>query len=98
MLEQEIIELRPFDLICHRLAGKPAIAKDQRKGFAAVAEMKLRAELLDQPNRLQFFHHADLFKDLPIIRQQRLADMKAWKVLFLQHEDALAKIGRASCR
>src|ERR1043166_3926068 len=89
VLEQEVIEPCALDLISHRDAGEPAIAKGEEKRLAAVAEMELRAVFLDEPRCLQRGQHAHGFEDSLIIRKQRFANVEAGEMLLLQNEHML---------
>jgi hypothetical protein len=73
-----------------RFRRETALPENEREGFAAVAQMELRAELFDHPGGLQFFQHAHFLENPAVVGQQRFADIETGEMLLLQNQHAFA--------
>jgi hypothetical protein len=94
MIEQEMIEFGTLDLESGSLACEPAVAKHQLKGFATVAQVKLRAEFDRKTGRLELGQHAQIGEELPIVGQQRFANVKPGEMLLFEEQNAFARFGQ----
>ena len=70
MFEQQIIENGTFDLKSCCLAGEAAIAKNQLKGFAGIAQMKLGPELFWKTSRFESGQNAHCLEEATVVGQQ----------------------------
>ena len=94
MFQEQMVELRAFDLDGLGFAGVTALTENELGALCAVAEMKLRAELSGETRSLQRGHETHFTKHLVIVRQQRLADVEAGKDFLFEHEHTPSGAGK----
>src|SRR5260221_13662936 len=91
-----MIEDGPLNLEGSGFAGETAIAQEQFQSFGCVSKVKLSAILYRETGCLKRGQGSHFLKELPIIRQERLSDMKTGEVLFLENQDAFSSPGKKS--
>jgi hypothetical protein len=96
VVEEQLIEVRPFDLECLGLAIKTALAENKLNALGAVADLKLRSAFPDVAGLLHQREHAHLAKKLAVVWQERLPNVKSGEMLFLEDQHALACAGKKS--
>src|ERR1043166_7257681 len=77
-----------------RVARESAIAKAQLQSFAAVSQVKLAPQLDRKTCAFELRQHSQFLKEAATIWQQRLANMKTWKMLLFEHQHAFAGAGQ----
>ena len=91
--EQEIVELGAADFIG---VGMILVEGEGEMELMMAADLEVRVEvragLLD-PDRVDLLEHAEPLEDGQVVREQRLADVEAGMMLFLQHRDTPALLG-----
>jgi hypothetical protein len=79
-------------------AVEASVPKNQVERFAAVAQMELRAPLLDEACLLQTRQHTHLREDALIVGQERFAHMEPGKLFLFQDEHLSTGAGKIGCR
>src|SRR6266853_3275820 len=87
VVEQQMVEGGAFDLKGRGFTGEAAVAEDQLEDLAGIAEVKLSAKFPWEASGFERRQDAHLIEQPPVVWQQRFADVKAWKVFFLQQQD-----------
>src|SRR5512140_3539880 len=90
MFKKNVVKSRTFHLESSGKACEAAVLELQLQGFRSIANLELRSEFDREPRRLDLAQHAHLFKQSPVIRQQRLPNVKPREVLPLQDQGSFA--------
>src|SRR5262245_41165635 len=97
VFQQDLIELRAFDLNRLGLTRELPLPKDKVYRSGPVAEMELGAKFFRKTGVLYRRQYAHFLKNPPVVWEQRFADMKAREMFLLEQKSAFAGTGQ-ECR
>ena len=96
--EQQFVKLGALHLESRGVLGEPAFGENEPRPRRATTGGELRPAFYQVTSRLDLLPHANLLEDLPIVGQQRLADVKPREMLALQHQHRLPRARQQRCR
>jgi hypothetical protein len=92
MIEKNLIEFRPQNLVCRRTFGIPAVSKIKPDPFAARGDNF--ASVLDQKSaRIDFWLHSHPLKRIEASRKHRLPDTETRKLFPVKDYNASPCLG-----
>jgi hypothetical protein len=87
VIEKQLVEFRPCDLVGLFPPGAKAVLEIELDAFGSAGCHNLAAELR-QKCAIEFFPHAQAFECLHAEREKGFTDVKPWKLLALQNDNA----------
>src|SRR5262249_36737686 len=91
--QEELVELRPLDVVGHRVPVVQTPLEDDGTGPPGLLVPEERAVLLLEAGRADLLGDSELLEDRKVEGEERLADVEPGKLLLLQDDDRASGAG-----